>query len=112
MSIRFLRRTWKKNACKAIIPVLTVSPQKQIYICFHILTNGIKVCFQKLLKFKKHNNNYGDLANLTSLIGNIYVASAETGDDYIYNISRPTTKKQFPFLFSQERKNMVQLFSP
>jgi len=29
------------------------------------------------------------LANLTSLIGSIYVASAENGDDSIYNMSRP-----------------------
>jgi len=42
-------------------------------------------------------------ANLTSLIGSIYVTSAESGDDSIYNLSRPTTKKIF-FSFFQEEK--------
>jgi len=33
------------------------------------------------------------------------VASAESGDDFIFNISRPTTKKYvFFFLFFQEEK--------
>jgi len=44
-----------------------------------------------------------------SLIGSIYVASAETGDDSIYNMSRPTTKIKLSFLFSQEEKKIEKL---
>jgi len=42
------------------------------------------------------------------------VASTESGDDSIYNMSRPTTKKLFfSFLFFQEEKYIFfKLFSP
>jgi len=39
------------------------------------------------------------------LCGSIYVASAESGDDSIHNMSRPKTKKIFfSFLFYEEKK--------
>jgi len=41
----------------------------------------------------------------SSLIGNCFVARAESGDDSIYNMSRPTTNKKNPFLICEEEKN-------
>jgi len=43
------------------------------------------------------------LANLISFIGSTYLASAKSGDDSIYNMSRRTMKKK-SLLFSQEEK--------
>jgi len=48
------------------------------------------------------------LANLTSLIGSIYVASAESSNDSIYNMSSLSEKK-FSLLFSKEEKNVLKI---
>jgi len=44
------------------------------------------------------------------LIGSIYEASAESGDDSIYNIYRPTTKKILHFIFQEEKHNSIFCF--
>jgi len=44
--------------------------------------------------------------NLISLIGSIYVASAKSSDDSIYNMFRPTMKKAGFLNFSQEEKSI------
>jgi len=47
---------------------------------------------------------------VTSLIGSIYVAHSESGDDSIYNLSRPTTKPNYPFYFFKKIKK-INFFS-
>jgi len=55
------------------------------------------------------------IANFTSLRGSIYVANAESGDDSIYNMSRPTMKENLLFIFSRRfflRNNLSPCFFP
>jgi len=40
-----------------------------------------------------------DLSNLTSIIGSMHMANAESGDDSIYNMSRPTTEQFLLVIF-------------